>query len=318
MENALLKGVPYQPFQSELNSVPHYQPHIPQRHPTNYPHIAPSTAQPMILPAISPSSPIYPISPVISAAFQNAANTISPPAKAVPKKVSAKPKTTTSSVSPPPPPQPLEYTFSISTPASLRPSQQQSSPKQANKSESIEPVQLYPPSVKPFPKTVSSPSLSVDTPSITDETSSVSTDFTQGKKMHQLELDFSDCHIDTEGQKFCDQLRSQVCNDAFDRLLSEPLFDQMGKLNLSIGTVPILTGSEDNQSVKSPEENKEERLLNCQETWFVLNRHKEFHKFTTDQLCKAVKEVAKCSDSGPVLSESDLLDIMNKMDQGCL
>jgi hypothetical protein len=347
------------------------------------------------------------------------------------KKVSAAKKNT-----PPSNNQPLEYTFSISTPASLRPSGGSVSSSKHTRSEPVELVQLYPPSgsrnqhqqqqqnninsndnnntsntansnnntsqspnntnatlqksdlillsrsnnyttkkahsVTSISSSQGSIAPKVSTPSrhIADDESSIISDKTtstvntqqQRRKMQQLESDMYDCHIDTEGQIFCEKLHSEVCNDAFDRLLSEPLFDQMGKLNLSISSypVPIVTGhhmslniedeeqketnkenrsntspvvisktikrkitktvnSEERQLSSSPSTNNEnKRLLTCPEIWFLLNQHENFTNFTTDQLCQAVKELAKCADSGPVLEEDDLFQIMSNMDRGFL
>ncbi|RCH91107.1 hypothetical protein CU098_001257, partial [Rhizopus stolonifer] len=137
-----------------------------------------------------------------------------------------------------------------------------------------------------------------DTNSVFSDNTTSTTCTQQQKGMQQLSLHLFDCHIDPEGKHFCETLHEQVCNDAFFRLLSEPLFDQMGKLNLSL--------------IGSP------HLLTCPEIWFALTQHSKFSNYTTNQLCQAVKDAAKCSDTGPVLEETDLQKIMIKMDQDCL
>lgn len=460
----------------------------------NFPTIAPllpNTQQPLLLPSYLSNSPPatsilnpanspsvnhmmmlaqtplqqYPMSPVVSMNHGSSLNSSPSPTLsntnnnhkiAMPKKVSSK-KSNSHHHTPTPPPnnQPLEYTFSISTPASLRPSGGAvSSSSKHTRSEPVELVQLYPPTgsrnqhnsnnsnnnnntattdssssatlqksdlirlsspnntnnAKKAPSVASVASIgspgsttgvnnttAVATPNSTgsglhyqfaDDNSSTMSDKTsstvntqqQRKKMQQLTSDMFDCHIDTEGQIFCERLHNEVCNDAFDRLLSEPLFDQMGKLNLSIGNcpVPIVTGhmslstleeqpestdsSNDTSATTSEEDtpatnqqekeegnkeknksnptstttasdspmspannttattstSSEKRLLTCPEIWFLLNQHEKFNNFTTDQYCQAVKELAKCSDSGPVLEEADLYQIMTKMDQGYL
>jgi AP-1-like factor len=450
-ENYALKGIPIQPYQPPPPSIPQ-QPSLHQRSGSNYANIAPllpqaTSPQPSLLlpaylsnlpsPISSPpvssvlqstsqsvnqmmmlaSSPLqqYPMSPVIPVAMQNT----SPTSKPISKKVAAKQTKST----PPPNNQPLEYTFSISTPASLRPNGGSTSSSKHNRSEPIELVQLYPPGgnrghqqsagspasaadvspsasnatlqksdlimLSPSTNNLAKKALSVasvssngsstlapfvaDIPTTTtaaaatqddncsltsDKTvSTVNTQTQQYKNMQQLEIDMFDCHIDTEGQLFCEKLLNEFCNDTFDRLLSEPLFDQMGKLNLSIGnySVPIVTGpmtsnmntlkekeasiqgttqdepnndkaQNDNdkheqneiESSESTKPSSEKKLLTCPEIWFILNQHSNFHKFTTDQLCQAVKELAKCADSGPVLEEPDLYQILAKMDQGQL
>ncbi|KAG2233016.1 hypothetical protein INT48_007592 [Thamnidium elegans] len=436
-ENYALKGIPLQPYQHQATlspQPPNQQQQQQQRQNggANYPTIAPLLPQqPLLLPAYlssptpsvlqnSPSvnhmmmlasSPLqqYPMSPVVSTNItHNHLISTSPqnsPKLPLPisKKVSTKKNNTTS-----PPPQnnqPLEYTFSISTPASLRPSGGSVSSSKHTRSEPVELVQLYPPGGKRNTETptlqksdlillsstnktynvaasVSSQgSAKVTTPSgiaVADDTSSIVSDKTnssintqlQRKKIQQLELDMFDCHIDTEGQLFCEKLYNEVCNDAFNRLLSEPLFDRMGKLNLSISSypVPIVTGhhiqlpceqsadessddeednrvkennlkenrvkenkpavsendekrstNEDETAAASPAASIEQKkLLTCPEIWYLLNQHEKVNSFTTDQLCQTVKELAKCSDSGPVLEESDLRQILSKMDQGYL
>ncbi|KAL9555172.1 hypothetical protein MBANPS3_002476 [Mucor bainieri] len=477
-ENYALKGIPMQPYQSQAPPPVHQPPPRTTSNSSNsnspYANIAPllpqtPNQQPLLLPAYLSNSPTpmssilhptsssvnqmmmlasspmqqYPMSPVVSAAIQSTSPT--PSTKSISKKVSSKQHKST----PPPPPnnQPLEYTFSISTPASLRPnggaSSSSSSSSKHNRSEPVELVQLYPPggnhrvnnnssnssnpesSLKKSDLVMLSPGhsqsnntankaasvtsvsssgslsnatvplTSATTPSsltngyqddagsiMSDKTSSTVNTQQQRRKIQQLEIDMFDCHIDTEGQLFCEKLYNEVCNDAFDRLLSEPLFDQMGKLNLSISTypVPIVTGpmsfeeqqcsknkkqggsteeaqttaekdtdasvraddasspalktarssaapstkstpnSSDNPSTQQNQQNQQSqaRLLTCPEIWFILNQHDKFSNFTTDQLCQAVKELAKCADSGPVLEESDLFAILTRMDQGHL
>ncbi|KAI9261813.1 hypothetical protein EDC94DRAFT_608935 [Helicostylum pulchrum] len=430
-ENYALKGIPLQPYQHQVTLSPQppnqqqQQQQQRQNGGTNYPTIAPLLPQqPLLLPAYlsSPTSSVlqnspsvnhmimlassplqqYPMSPVVSTNM--ARNHLTSPQNSpkLPLPISKKVSTKKNTVNTPPPPpnnQPLEYTFSISTPASLRPSGGSVSSSKHTRSEPVELVQLYPPGGKrnntetptlqksdlillsPTNKTYSvaasvssQGSTKVTTPggvTMADDTSSIVSDKTnssintqlQRKKMQQLELDMFDCHIDTEGRLFCEKLYNEVCNDAFNRLLSEPLFDRMGKLNLSISTypVPIVTGhhiqlpreqscdensddDEDNklkenkqvvsendekrsanedESACSPAESVEQqqqqkKLLTCPEIWYLLNQHEKVDSFTTDQLCQAVKELAKCSDSGPVLEESDLDQILSKMNQGYL
>lgn len=367
-ENYALKGTPMQPYQYQATlSQQHSSPQLPQheqRHNSTYPTIAPllPQQQPLLPAYLSPPSSLmhtsslnhmmmlasgplqqYPMSPVVSLTNSSLSSPIL--AKKIPlpisKKVSPKRNNTTT---PPPNNQPLEYTFSISTPASLRPSGGVTSSKHT-RSEPVELVQLHPPGGKvteseQSPKSTDTKETPHDDESsvVSDKTSSTVNTQQLRRNMKQLELDMFDCHIDTEGQLFCEKLYNEVCNDAFYRLLSEPLFDQMGKLNLSISTypVPIVTGhhkpllnsgdegsdGEENaeEATKalsaSPPPVKEKRLLTCPEIWFLLNQHEKVHCFTTNQLCQAVKELAKCADKGPVLEEKDLYQIMCKMDQG--
>lgn len=403
-------------------------------------HSTSSSVNHMIMLAQSPLQQ-YPMSPVVTTSMTSSTLNSSPSptlsnngqkiAMPISKKVSSKKN---NAPTPPPNNQPLEYTFSISTPASLRPSGGSVSSSKHTRTEPVELVQLYPPggnrsqqnnkniTKNDSTNTANSSATSASSPlqksdlvllspgnnyskkahsvtsvssqgssakpntppaprHIADDESSIMSDKTtstvntqqQRKRMQQLESDMFDCHIDTEGQLFCEKLHSEVCNDAFDRLLSEPLFDQMGKLNLSISSypVPIVTGhhmplsldeeKEASEETSSDDEerkenvkpaiaaereeaskksatrengtteeaptspstvntngNEKKRLLTCPEIWFLLNQHAKFSNFTTDQLCQAVKELAKCADSGPVLEEDDLYQIMSNMDRGYL
>ncbi|RCI01052.1 hypothetical protein CU097_013066 [Rhizopus azygosporus] len=405
-ENHALKGTQI-PYSSPLSAIPHsiglspssptsFQQHHQRHHSTGsstqpYPSIAPllpssvvsAPHTPFLLSAyLSPGSPLasspivnnamllasaplhqYPLSPVIA----NAGQSISPqPAPTSQTKPHSPKKSTRQKLSSPPlNNQPLEYTFSISTPASLRPS---NGPKQVNKVEAIEPVQLYPPDNLPpsakhetSRRTELSPSpivkkansvISVgsqsssstgiaftpnyagaaDDDSIFSDDKSTSTSNTQRRNMRQLELDMLGCHIDVEGQAFCKRLCDEVCNDAFDRLLSEPLFDQMGKLNLSISNYPVpfvtdpIPNDEEGKEPAQRSKDKEiierikdnTRLYTAPEIWSKLTQHARFQEFTTDQLYQAVKDVAKCSEIGPVLKEDDIQHVMSRMDQGNL
>ncbi|KAI8059990.1 uncharacterized protein B0P05DRAFT_270026 [Gilbertella persicaria] len=363
-ENYALKGIPYQPPPPLQTPPP-----PPQSGPCgHYPNIAPLLPQePLALSSYSttPSTPsiLHSISPSLGSIS---------PSKPISKKVSVKQKSPT----PTPPPQPLEYTFSITTPASLKLHTAITTSPKPNRSEPIEPVQLYHPSTRPSKRqsTPTSPLASTKPDSLSlnkndsvtvvssasakksgsvctpihspiaqqqDDTNSVFSDNTtsttctqQQKGMQQLSLHLFDCHIDPEGKHFCETLHEQVCNDAFFRLLSEPLFDQMGKLNLSLigSPVPIVTGSmksledkdttQDNTIIEKSKDKEDtpyrKHLLTCPEIWFALTQHSKFSNYTTNQLCQAVKDAAKCSDTGPVLEETDLQKIMIKMDQDCL
>ncbi|KAI9475921.1 MAG: hypothetical protein EXX96DRAFT_651628 [Benjaminiella poitrasii] len=484
-ENCALKGIPIPSYQqpvpatldhnstsSNFTAIAPLLPNIPG-HSVSLPFYLSSTTtssilQPtitsinqMMLLANTPSQQ-YPIPHALSTALQDTMGISSPfdtfntlttspssPAKPMPKKVSVKKLASKTSSNT----QPLEYTFSISTPASLRPTTGGSTTTLTkHQSEPIELVQLHPPNNAQQQKTDSNskenketlsslteeatlsttPNSALDSPSPhivsrvddevgpqsdrnaqeahdttsstnkrdnhlaafifdKDDASSAVSDMTtttqqlQSKKMQQLELDMFGCHIDTEGQLFCEQLHKEVCgnDDAFHQLLSEPLFDQMGKLNLSIGpystttaTTPLIDKEEQSKTDKSSSpkeqlsvlENEkkgdssmidhllfndmrvleemsniitttaqkekkqrqgtdsgdkknnlvQKRLLTCTEIWFVLNQHNKFENFTTDELCQAVKKLAKSSINGPVIEEADLYLIMSRMDQGSL
>jgi hypothetical protein len=71
-------------------------------------------------------------------------------------------------------------------------------------------------------------------------------------------------------------------------------------------------------SSENKDQHQERDLLTVSEIWFALTQHSKFKEFSTDQLCQAVKELAKCADGGPVLEEDDLYDIIKRMDKGKL
>ncbi|KAI7883379.1 uncharacterized protein EV154DRAFT_428214, partial [Mucor mucedo] len=130
-ENYALKGSPMQPYQYQTTLPQHSPSHPPpspspsqtsqeQRHNGSYPTIAPLLPQQPLLPAYLSSS--------TSISNHHSANPMMMLASSPLQQYPMSPKTHTVHPSPPPPPpptvnnQPLEYTFSISTPASLRPS----------------------------------------------------------------------------------------------------------------------------------------------------------------------------------------------------
>ncbi|KAI8582092.1 hypothetical protein K450DRAFT_228987 [Umbelopsis ramanniana AG] len=51
----------------------------------------------------------------------------------------------------------------------------------------------------------------------------------------------SGCHTTKDGVSFCEKLKDEVCTSAYERLLSESIFDTSGEVNNSIEPVPIVT-----------------------------------------------------------------------------
>jgi Transcription factor PAP1 len=51
----------------------------------------------------------------------------------------------------------------------------------------------------------------------------------------------SGCHTTKDGVTFCEKLKDEVCTSAYERLLSESIFDNSGQVNHSIDPVPIVT-----------------------------------------------------------------------------
>ncbi|KAG1055051.1 hypothetical protein G6F43_002972 [Rhizopus delemar] len=295
VENHALKGIPY-----PLNYTASPPPPRESLNNSPYPSIAP------LLPALFAPSPLLLSGDTdFNSTIDNImlhASTPTPPSSTKsqqdkPKKKNPiKPKLST---------QPLEYTFAISTPASLRPTT-----RNVNKEdeEAMKPVPLYSPDNLPINSLKNSCSVTSKSSqgSITDDEGDNKSD--GQKHMQQLSLGMLSCHIDVEGQRFCERLYSEVCHEALDRLLNEPLFDSMGKLNLSVDPVALI----------EKEEPREKKLLTASEIWYILNRHPRFKEFSTDKLYELVKNLTKYSDDGPIMEESDMKYILLKMEKGNL
>ncbi|KAG1472940.1 hypothetical protein G6F56_001245 [Rhizopus delemar] len=231
VENHALKGIPYPTPRYENNQTN-----------SPYPNIAPLL--PFCLP--SPKSSDGPASPP-----SQSNRTSQSPSRKSSQSPSRKSSQSPSRKST----QPLEYTFSISTPASLKPAN--SSSPNVNKKQVIEPVPLYPPDN--LPKT--------------------------SKSFDQ--------------EEFCQRLSAKVCDEAMDRLLNEPLFDTLGKLNLEPFEL-----FQPQKTDKAPE------------IWTTLKEHPQFEKSSQEKVFRAVKDLAISSDEGPLLEEGDLKDILSRMEQG--
>ncbi|KAI7901037.1 uncharacterized protein BX663DRAFT_143330 [Cokeromyces recurvatus] len=55
-------------------------------------------------------------------------------------------------------------------------------------------------------------------------------------------------------------------------------------------------------------------MIPCSQIWERLSRHPNFDEFDLDQLCEELKKKAKCSGHGPVIPESELLEVLHRMD----
>jgi hypothetical protein len=110
-------------------------------------------------------------------------------------------------------------------------------------------------------------------------------------------------------QVFCDKLQEEVCTNAFDQLLSEPLFDTTGGLNETLG-LPHLNDKHPLIRIA-----QQPGFLSGQEVWDRLRRHTHFDHYSSTQLITMVKSMAKCTHLGPVLTEQDLNVVLTKMDQ---
>lgn len=58
------------------------------------------------------------------------------------------------------------------------------------------------------------------------------------------------------------------------------------------------------------------KLIPCSQIWERLSQHPNFDEFDMDRLCEELKKKAKCSGTGPVIPESELLDVLRRMDVG--
>ncbi|KAG2180359.1 hypothetical protein INT44_003361 [Umbelopsis vinacea] len=68
----------------------------------------------------------------------------------------------------------------------------------------------------------------------------------------------SGCHTTKDGVSFCEKLKDEVCSSAYERLLSESIFDTSGQVNSSIEPVPIVTSpiNSDNMDHSKQKRNK--------------------------------------------------------------
>jgi hypothetical protein len=184
-------------------------------------------------------------------------------------------------------------------------------------------------------------SRSIDTET---ETSPVST-FTSPQQQDETHLSAAACIRDKDGVSFCERLKEEVCYNAYEQLVSEPLFDSQGILNDSVSShpVPIVTSpysaarrdSVDKELPNVEMFNRLEEtltkkafdpsdqvtngnLISCSQVWRKLAEHPLFNDFEHELLCDELKKRAKCSNSGPVFYEEDVkevLDILEKAEK---
>lgn len=143
------------------------------------------------------------------------------------------------------------------------------------------------------------------------------------------------CIRDKDGVSFCERLKEEVCSNAYDRLLTEPLFDAQGYLNETVAShpVPIVTSSTKERS-KADVFNELEQfltenfspttdsvsntsssvdLISCSEVWQRIAKHPMFEQFNTDELCDELRRRAKCSRTGPVFEEYEVKEVLDLM-----
>lgn len=140
------------------------------------------------------------------------------------------------------------------------------------------------------------------------------------------------CIRDKDGVSFCERLKEEVCSNAYKQLLTEPLFDEFGILNETVSDhpVPIVTNSDSKSDMffeleqylnekfsSSPHEsasvNSQVDLISCSEVWKQFSNHPSFEKFNKDDLCDRLRQIAKCSQSGPVFDDREVQAVMEFM-----
>lgn len=140
------------------------------------------------------------------------------------------------------------------------------------------------------------------------------------------------CIRDKDGVSFCERLKEEVCSNAFDRLLTEPLFDSHGFLNETVSNDPVpivtFTGKQHkmsevfNKLEQSLTENfvseKEADydctdLISCSQAWQRIAKHPMFDRFNVDELCDELRRRAKCSRTGPVFEEYEVKEVLDLM-----
>lgn len=57
------------------------------------------------------------------------------------------------------------------------------------------------------------------------------------------------------------------------------------------------------------------KMIPCSQIWERLSQHPNFDGFNLDKLCEELKKKAVCSGNGPVIPESELLAVLQQMDQ---
>ncbi|CEP18151.1 hypothetical protein [Parasitella parasitica] len=56
------------------------------------------------------------------------------------------------------------------------------------------------------------------------------------------------------------------------------------------------------------------KMIPCSQIWERLSQHPNFDEFDMDELCKELKKKAICSGTGPVIPESELQEVLLRMD----
>jgi hypothetical protein len=140
------------------------------------------------------------------------------------------------------------------------------------------------------------------------------------------------CIRDKDGVSFCERLKEEVCSNAFNRLLTEPLFDSHGFLNETVAShpVPIVTSTgkphalsemfskleqslTENFASKKDTHQDSTDLISCSQVWHRIAKHPMFDQFNVVDLCDELKRRAKCSRTGPVFEEYEVQEVLDLM-----
>ncbi|KAI8985321.1 hypothetical protein BDB01DRAFT_787628 [Pilobolus umbonatus] len=140
-----------------------------------------------------------------------------------------------------------------------------------------------------------------------------------------------ECMTDKDGISFCERLGEDVCSNAYNQLLSEPLFNSDGGLNETVISkpVPIITTPLKGNKHKVFNELEEclnqmsfkqvlkndDRLVSCSELLHQLAEHPLVDTLSREELYEETKKRAKCSAAGPVFDENDIREIIEIIEQ---
>ncbi|GAA5800141.1 hypothetical protein HPULCUR_005566 [Helicostylum pulchrum] len=58
------------------------------------------------------------------------------------------------------------------------------------------------------------------------------------------------------------------------------------------------------------------KVIPCSQIWEKLSQHPNFDEFDMDELCEELKKKAICSGTGPVIPESELQEVLRRMNFG--
>ncbi|KAI8987448.1 hypothetical protein BDF20DRAFT_850341 [Mycotypha africana] len=141
------------------------------------------------------------------------------------------------------------------------------------------------------------------------------------------------CIRDKDGVSFCEKLKEEVCSDAYNQLLTEPLFDARGVLNETVSNhpVPIVTEPESTADEDTEQQDKSDQfyefeqflqenlsprkssmsptaihLISCSEVWSRIAQDPMFDQYDTYYLYNELRKIAKCSRTGPVFEENEV------------